>query len=189
VTMKQWEEVAREADFTPGKMAVLCSISERQLQTPLQAASSLHPEALAPPVAMPPCQGSSLREASRTSPWPPSCTSPAHPTFAANLKKLLEFHPRVARLATPAINPRLRTRFPRRVGTLCGTPLKKKSKTRMLCSFPQHAGSASSRVTPLALAAQVGEAPPVLPPLSLAPERAGLEPRPTCVIRCPDCDN
>jgi len=32
VTMKQWEEVAREADFTPGKMAVLCSISERQLQ-------------------------------------------------------------------------------------------------------------------------------------------------------------
>ncbi len=30
--MKEWEEVAREADFNPGRMAALCSISERQLQ-------------------------------------------------------------------------------------------------------------------------------------------------------------
>src|SRR5215510_7410235 len=30
--MKEWEQVAREADFNPAKMATLCSISERQLQ-------------------------------------------------------------------------------------------------------------------------------------------------------------
>jgi AraC-like DNA-binding protein len=32
LTMKEWEEVARKADYHPGKMAVLCSISERQMQ-------------------------------------------------------------------------------------------------------------------------------------------------------------
>ncbi len=32
LTMKEWEEVAREADFNAAKMASLCSISERQLQ-------------------------------------------------------------------------------------------------------------------------------------------------------------
>jgi transcriptional regulator GlxA family with amidase domain len=32
LTMKEWEEVAREADFKAGKMACLCAISERQLQ-------------------------------------------------------------------------------------------------------------------------------------------------------------
>jgi AraC-like DNA-binding protein len=30
--MQGWEQVAREADFNPSKMASLCSISERQLQ-------------------------------------------------------------------------------------------------------------------------------------------------------------
>ena len=30
--MKEWEKVARAADFNPSKMALLCSISERQLQ-------------------------------------------------------------------------------------------------------------------------------------------------------------
>ena len=30
--MKEWEEVARESGFNSGKMAALCSISERQLQ-------------------------------------------------------------------------------------------------------------------------------------------------------------
>ena len=32
LTIEQWERVAREADFSPAKMASLCSISERQLQ-------------------------------------------------------------------------------------------------------------------------------------------------------------
>jgi len=32
LTIEQWEQVAREADFNPAKMASLCSISERQLQ-------------------------------------------------------------------------------------------------------------------------------------------------------------
>lgn len=32
LTMKEWEEVAREARYNPAKMAALCSISERQLQ-------------------------------------------------------------------------------------------------------------------------------------------------------------
>lgn len=32
LTIEEWEQVAREADFNPGKMATLCSISERQLQ-------------------------------------------------------------------------------------------------------------------------------------------------------------
>jgi|SRR5579883_3363640 len=32
LTVEQWEQVAREADFSPAKMASLCSISERQLQ-------------------------------------------------------------------------------------------------------------------------------------------------------------
>jgi AraC-like DNA-binding protein len=32
LTIKEWEEVARKADYNPGKMAVLCSISERQMQ-------------------------------------------------------------------------------------------------------------------------------------------------------------
>jgi AraC-like DNA-binding protein len=32
LTIEQWEQVAREADFSPSKMASLCSISERQLQ-------------------------------------------------------------------------------------------------------------------------------------------------------------
>jgi len=30
--MNEWEEVARESHYNPGKMAALCSISERQLQ-------------------------------------------------------------------------------------------------------------------------------------------------------------
>ena len=32
LTIEEWEQVAREADFNPAKMASLCSISERQLQ-------------------------------------------------------------------------------------------------------------------------------------------------------------
>jgi AraC-like DNA-binding protein len=32
LTIIEWEEVARKADYNPGKMAVLCSISERQMQ-------------------------------------------------------------------------------------------------------------------------------------------------------------
>ena len=32
LTIKEWEEVARKADYSPGKMAVLCSMSERQMQ-------------------------------------------------------------------------------------------------------------------------------------------------------------
>lgn len=32
LTIEQWEQVAREAEFNPAKMASLCSISERQLQ-------------------------------------------------------------------------------------------------------------------------------------------------------------
>ena len=32
LTMKEWEQVASEADFNAAKMASLCSISERQLQ-------------------------------------------------------------------------------------------------------------------------------------------------------------
>ena len=32
LTIEQWEQVAREANFNPAKMASLCSISERQLQ-------------------------------------------------------------------------------------------------------------------------------------------------------------
>jgi AraC-like DNA-binding protein len=32
LTIEQWEQVAREADFNPSKMASLCSLSERQLQ-------------------------------------------------------------------------------------------------------------------------------------------------------------
>jgi AraC-like DNA-binding protein len=32
LTMREWEQVAREADFSPAKMAILCAISERQLQ-------------------------------------------------------------------------------------------------------------------------------------------------------------
>jgi AraC-like DNA-binding protein len=32
LTIKEWEEVAREARYNPAKMAALCSISERQLQ-------------------------------------------------------------------------------------------------------------------------------------------------------------
>jgi AraC-like DNA-binding protein len=32
LTMKEWEDVARKADYNPGKMAALCSISERQMQ-------------------------------------------------------------------------------------------------------------------------------------------------------------
>jgi len=31
-TIEQWEQVAREAEFNPARMASLCSISERQLQ-------------------------------------------------------------------------------------------------------------------------------------------------------------
>ena len=32
LTIEQWEQVAREAEFNAAKMASLCSISERQLQ-------------------------------------------------------------------------------------------------------------------------------------------------------------
>jgi AraC-like DNA-binding protein len=32
LTIEEWEQVAREADFNPSKMASLCCISERQLQ-------------------------------------------------------------------------------------------------------------------------------------------------------------
>ena len=32
LTMHEWEQVAREAGFNPGRMALLCSVSERQLQ-------------------------------------------------------------------------------------------------------------------------------------------------------------
>jgi AraC-like DNA-binding protein len=32
MTMHEWEEVARQADFKAAKMASICSISERQLQ-------------------------------------------------------------------------------------------------------------------------------------------------------------
>ena len=32
LTMKEWEQAAKEADFNAAKMASLCSISERQLQ-------------------------------------------------------------------------------------------------------------------------------------------------------------
>lgn len=32
LTIEEWEQVAKEADFSPAKMATLCSISERQLQ-------------------------------------------------------------------------------------------------------------------------------------------------------------
>jgi len=32
LTIEQWEQVAREADFNSAKMASLCSISERQMQ-------------------------------------------------------------------------------------------------------------------------------------------------------------
>jgi AraC-like DNA-binding protein len=32
LTIKEWEGVARDAGFNSGKMAVLCSLSERQLQ-------------------------------------------------------------------------------------------------------------------------------------------------------------
>lgn len=32
LTLEEWEEIARRADFHPGKMAALCSVSERQLQ-------------------------------------------------------------------------------------------------------------------------------------------------------------
>lgn len=32
LTIEEWEQVARQADFSPSKMASLCSISERQLQ-------------------------------------------------------------------------------------------------------------------------------------------------------------
>ena len=32
LTIEEWEQVAREAEFNPAKMATLCSISERQLQ-------------------------------------------------------------------------------------------------------------------------------------------------------------
>jgi AraC-like DNA-binding protein len=32
LTMQEWEQVAREAEFSAPKMASLCSISERQLQ-------------------------------------------------------------------------------------------------------------------------------------------------------------
>ncbi len=31
-TAQEWEQVARQADFEPGKMASICLISERQLQ-------------------------------------------------------------------------------------------------------------------------------------------------------------
>lgn len=32
LTIREWEQVARDAEFSPGKMATLCAISERQLQ-------------------------------------------------------------------------------------------------------------------------------------------------------------
>jgi AraC-like DNA-binding protein len=32
LTIEEWEQVAKEADYNPAKMATLCSISERQLQ-------------------------------------------------------------------------------------------------------------------------------------------------------------
>src|SRR5262245_28259568 len=32
LTIKEWEQVARDADFNPVKMASLCSVSSRQLQ-------------------------------------------------------------------------------------------------------------------------------------------------------------
>src|SRR4030095_6529431 len=32
LTIKEWEQVAREADFSAAKMACLCSVSQRQLQ-------------------------------------------------------------------------------------------------------------------------------------------------------------
>jgi len=32
LTIEEWEQVAKEAEFNPAKMATLCSISERQLQ-------------------------------------------------------------------------------------------------------------------------------------------------------------
>src|SRR5262249_39598597 len=32
LTIQDWEQVAREADFNAAKMALLCSVSERQLQ-------------------------------------------------------------------------------------------------------------------------------------------------------------
>jgi AraC-like DNA-binding protein len=32
LTVEEWEQVAREADFNPAKMATLCCVSERQLQ-------------------------------------------------------------------------------------------------------------------------------------------------------------
>ena len=32
LTIEEWAQVAKEADFSPAKMATLCSISERQLQ-------------------------------------------------------------------------------------------------------------------------------------------------------------
>lgn len=32
LTAEEWEQVAKEADFNPGKMATLCCVSERQLQ-------------------------------------------------------------------------------------------------------------------------------------------------------------
>ena len=31
-TIQDWEKLAREAEFKPGKMAALCSLSDRQLQ-------------------------------------------------------------------------------------------------------------------------------------------------------------
>lgn len=32
LTIQQWEEVAKEAEYSPAKMAALCAVSERQLQ-------------------------------------------------------------------------------------------------------------------------------------------------------------
>jgi AraC-like DNA-binding protein len=32
LTIREWEQVARDAEFSPAKMATLCAISERQLQ-------------------------------------------------------------------------------------------------------------------------------------------------------------
>src|SRR5512139_1278294 len=32
LTIKEWEQVAREAEFNPARMACLCSVSPRQLQ-------------------------------------------------------------------------------------------------------------------------------------------------------------
>jgi len=32
LTVEEWEQVAKEADFNPAKMATLCCVSERQLQ-------------------------------------------------------------------------------------------------------------------------------------------------------------